>query len=160
MRPVLLAGLFGLVFGAGIALSGMANPAKVLNFFDLAGDWDPSLAFVMGGALLVAAPGYRLVLRRERPLCEPRFHLPARRRLDAPLIVGSAVFGIGWGISGFCPGGVIPALGLGEGSAFVFVGAMLAGIAVARSFRARAAAGTGRGTGTEPVAVKVPAGRG
>lgn len=132
MQRTILAGVIGLLFGSGIALSGMANPAKVLNFFDIAGQWDPSLALVMGGALLVTAIGYRVVLRRDRPVCETRFHLPTNRRLDMPLVAGSATFGIGWGISGFCPGGAIPALGLGEGSAWIFVGAMLAGLAGAR----------------------------
>jgi len=136
MQRVILAGLFGLIFGTGIALSGMANPAKVLNFFDIAGTWDPSLAFVMGGALLVTAIGYRLVLRRAAPVCDAKFHLPTSRKLDTPLLAGAAVFGIGWGISGFCPGGAIPALGLGEVTAWAFVGAMLAGIAAARSLRA------------------------
>ncbi len=135
MLRTLVAGVTGLVFGTGIALSGMANPAKVLNFFDVAGTWDASLAFVMGGALVVAAIGYRLVLRRSKPLFEPRFHLPANRKLDMPLLAGSAAFGIGWGISGFCPGGAIPALGLSEPSAWIFVGAMLAGIAAARTVR-------------------------
>lgn len=135
MHRILLAGLIGLVFGGGIALSGMANPAKVLNFFDIAGTWDPSLAFVMGGALLVTAIGYRFVLRRSRPVYETRFHLPARRRLDKPLLAGSAIFGAGWGISGFCPGGAVPALGLGEPSAWIFVVSMLAGIAMARAAR-------------------------
>lgn len=135
MQRTILAGVVGLIFGTGIALSGMANPAKVLNFFDIAGTWDPSLAFVMGGALLVTAIGYRLVLRREKPVCETKFHVPTNRKLDLPLIAGSAVFGIGWGISGFCPGGAIPALGLGEASAWAFVGAMLVGIFAARSIR-------------------------
>lgn len=135
MLRTLLAGMTGLVFGTGIALSGMANPAKVLNFFDIAGTWDASLAFVMGGALLVTAIGYRFVLRRNRPVFEARFHLPANRKLDMPLLAGSAAFGIGWGISGFCPGGAIPALGLGEPSAWIFVGAMLAGIVAARTVR-------------------------
>ncbi|MGV3576391.1 MAG: DUF6691 family protein [Devosia sp.] len=135
MQRTLLAGVIGLIFGTGIALSGMANPAKVLNFFDIAGTWDPSLAFVMGGALLVTAIGYRLVLRRAKPVCEAKFHLPTNRKLDLPLIAGSAIFGIGWGISGFCPGGAIPALGLGEPSAWAFVGAMLVGIFAARSIR-------------------------
>lgn len=143
MRSILAALLCGLIFGAGIALSGMANPAKVLNFFDLAGNWDPSLALVMAGALLVAAPGYRLVRRRQRPLCAGRFHVPANRRIDLPLVAGSAVFGIGWGLSGFCPGGVIPALGLGEASAFAFTGAMLAGILAARTLRSCATADAG-----------------
>lgn len=135
MQRTFLAGVFGLIFGTGIAISGMANPAKVLNFFDVAGTWDPSLAFVMGGALLVTAIGYRFVLMRDKPLVEARFHLPTNRKLDVPLITGSAVFGIGWGISGFCPGGAIPALGLGEASAWAFVGSMLVGIFAARTIR-------------------------
>ena len=135
MLRTISAGFAGLVFGTGIALSGMANPAKVLNFFDLAGTWDPSLAFVMGSALLVAAFGYRFVLKREKPIAEDRFHLPTGRKLDMPLVAGSAIFGVGWGISGFCPGGAIPALGLGEPSAWIFVGAMLAGIVAARTVR-------------------------
>lgn len=135
MQRTILAGLIGLVFGTGIAISGMANPAKVLNFFDVAGSWDASLALVMGAALLVTAIGYRVVLKRSKPICEASFHVPTNRKLDLPLIAGSAVFGIGWGISGFCPGGAIPALGLGEVSAWVFVGAMLAGIFAARTIR-------------------------
>lgn len=135
MQRTVLAGIVGLIFGTGIALSGMANPAKVLNFFDIAGTWDPSLAFVMGGALLVTAIGYRFVLKRDKPVCEAKFHLPTNRKLDTPLIAGSAVFGIGWGISGFCPGGAIPALGLGEVSAWAFVGSMLVGIFAARTVR-------------------------
>lgn len=135
MLRTLLAGLIGLVFGSGIALSGMANPAKVLNFFDVAGQWDPSLALVMAGALAVTALGYGLVLRRGRPLLDTRFHLPTNRRLDPILLGGSAIFGLGWGIAGFCPGGAIPALGLGESSAWIFVGAMLSGIAAARLLR-------------------------
>ncbi|MEO8685105.1 MAG: DUF6691 family protein [Devosia sp.] len=135
MQRTISAGLIGLVFGTGIALSGMANPAKVLNFFDIAGTWDPSLALVMASALVVTAIGYRFVLRREKPIVETRFHLPTGRKLDLPLLAGSAVFGIGWGLSGFCPGGAIPALGLGEPTAWTFVGTMLAGIAAARTIR-------------------------
>ena len=135
MQRVFVAGLIGLVFGAGIALSGMANPAKVLNFFDIAGTWDPSLAFVMSGALLVTSIGYRFVLRRPTPVLAPQFHLPANSKLDVPLLAGSAVFGVGWGISGYCPGGAIPALGLGEPSAWIFVWSMLVGITIARLSR-------------------------
>ncbi len=135
MRRALAAGLIGLVFGTGIAISGMANPTKVLNFFDVAGTWDPSLLLVMGAALGITAIGYRLVLKRPRPVLEETFHVPANRKLDLPLIGGSAVFGIGWGIAGFCPGGAIPALGLGEPSAWIFVAAMLTGIAGARTLR-------------------------
>lgn len=135
MQRTITAGLAGLVFGTGMALSGMSNPAKVLNFFDFAGNWDPSLALVMAGALLVTAVGYRFVLRRDKPIVEARFHLPTARKLDTPLLAGSAIFGVGWGISGFCPGGAIPALGLAEPSAWIFVGTMLAGIVAARSIR-------------------------
>ena len=124
--------LIGVVFGTGIVLSGMANPAKVINFFDVAGSWDPSLAFVMGGALIVTAIGYRLVFGRERPLWEGRFNLPTARKLDARLIGGSAVFGVGWGIAGFCPGGALPAIGTGQSEVLIFVAAMLAGIFAAR----------------------------
>lgn len=134
MLRTLAAGAIGLVFGTGIAISGMANPAKVLNFFDIFGTWDPSLAFVMAAALTVTAIGYRFVLKRPKPVLEPKFHVPGNRKLDVPLIAGSAAFGIGWGITGFCPGGAIPALGLGEPSAWIFVASMLAGIATARTF--------------------------
>jgi uncharacterized membrane protein YedE/YeeE len=124
--------LIGVLFGLGISLSGMANPAKVINFFDVAGTWDPSLAFVMGGAVIVAFLGYRIVLDRERPVFEPAFDVPTRRDLDARLIGGSAVFGIGWGIAGFCPGGALPALGTLDTRVFLFVAALLAGIFAAR----------------------------
>lgn len=124
--------LIGLIFGVGISVSGMANPAKVLNFFDLAGTWDPSLAFVMGGAVIVTFIGYRFVLRRSSPIMAPSFNLPTNRALDARLIGGSALFGVGWGIAGFCPGGALPALGTGDVRVFIFVGALLAGIVAAR----------------------------
>lgn len=140
MLRIVSAGLIGLLFGTGIAISGMANPAKVLNFFDLFGTWDPSLALVMAGALTVTAVGYRLALKRPKPVLEPSFHLPTNRKLDPPLIAGAATFGIGWGISGFCPGGAVPALGHGEPSAWIFVASMVTGIAVARSIRLALAA--------------------
>ena len=128
--------LIGLIFGVGISISGMANPAKVLNFFDLAGTWDPSLAFVMGGALLVTFFGYRVVLKRKAPIMASGFQLPTRRDFDLPLIGGSAFFGVGWGIAGFCPGGALPALGTGRSEVFVFVGALLAGILIAKALQA------------------------
>jgi len=131
MRLVVLY-LIGLVFGIGISISGMANPAKVLNFFDVAGTWDPSLAFVMGGALITTFIGYRFVLKRPAPLMDGMFHLPTKTDLDARLIGGSAVFGIGWGISGFCPGGALPALGTGNLNVIAFVAALVAGMAAAR----------------------------
>lgn len=134
MKQFLLALASGLVFGSGILLSGMANPAKILNFFDVAGTWDPSLAFVIGGALSVAAVGYRLVWRNATPMAADSFQIPANRRLDRRLIGGSALFGIGWGMAGFCPGGAIPALGLMRWEVFVFVVAMALGIVLARTF--------------------------
>ncbi|MDG3042941.1 DUF6691 family protein [Roseicyclus marinus] len=124
--------LIGVIFGTGIVMSGMANPAKVINFFDVAGSWDPSLIFVMGGALIVTAIGYRLVFGRSRPIWEGRFSLPTARNIDARLVGGSAVFGIGWGIAGFCPGGALPALGTGRLDVIAFVGAMLLGIFAAK----------------------------
>lgn len=127
--------LIGLTFGAGIMVSGMANPAKVLNFFDIAGTWDPSLAFVMGGALLVTAIGYFFVLKRPMPVLDAKFHLPVVREINLPLVAGSATFGVGWGIAGFCPGGAIPALGTGRSEVFVFIGALIAGILVANFVR-------------------------
>lgn len=127
--------LIGLVFGIGISLSGMANPAKVLNFFDIAGHWDPSLAFVMGGALMVTFLGYRIVLNRTAPIMGHRFQLPTKQDLDPSLLSGSALFGIGWGIGGFCPGGALPALGTGRLEVFVFVGALIVGMLIAQTLK-------------------------
>ncbi|MCV0427964.1 MAG: YeeE/YedE family protein [Roseibium sp.] len=129
---LLFAFAFGLLFGVGILISGMGNPAKVLNFFDFAGTWDPSLAFVMGGALLVTAIGYRLVFRLQQPLMAQAFSLPTKRDLDAKLLGGSAIFGVGWGLSGFCPGGLIPVLGLGMSEPLITAAAIAAGIIAAR----------------------------
>jgi hypothetical protein len=126
----------GLIFGLGIAISGMINPAKVLNFFDLAGTWDPSLAFVMAGALAVVIPGYRLVFRQPAPRFEPSFQLPTARLIDRRLILGSATFGLGWGIAGFCPGGALPALGTGDPLVLLFIVALTAGLLVARRLQA------------------------
>ena len=122
----------GLIFGVGISISGMANPAKVLNFFDLAGTWDPSLAFVMGGALIVTFIGYRVVLKQPAPILGARFHLPSDQALDLPLVGGSALFGLGWGIAGFCPGAAIPALGTGRWEVALFLVAVVAGFYVRR----------------------------
>ncbi len=124
--------LSGLLFGVGLVVSGMADPAKVQNFLDLAGIWDPSLAFVMAGAVAVTMAGYRLVLSRPRPWCAPSFDLPAARAIDRRLILGPAVFGIGWGLAGFCPGPALTSLGLGAPGTLMFVPAMLAGMALAR----------------------------
>ena len=129
----------GLIFGLGIAVSGMINPAKVLNFFDLAGTWDPSLAFVMGGALAVAIPGYRLVLRKPAPAFDTSFQLPDTRVIDRRLVLGSATFGVGWGIAGFCPGGALPAVGTGSMDVFVFIVALILGLLIARVLQQRGA---------------------
>lgn len=124
--------VIGLIFGTGIVLSGMGNPAKVINFFDVAGTWDPSLILVMGGALVTTFVGYRLVLRRPAPVMAPKFYLPTSKVIDARLVGGSALFGVGWGISGFCPGGALPMIGTGNMDVLIFIAAMVAGIAVAR----------------------------
>jgi uncharacterized membrane protein YedE/YeeE len=136
--------LIGLIFGVGISISGMANPAKVLNFFDIAGTWDPSLVFVMGGAVVVAFFGYRMVLRRPAPVLDAKFHLPDNPRIDARLLGGSALFGVGWGIAGFCPGGALPALGTGQTDVFVFVAALIAGIFAAKGLMVLTHARTAR----------------
>lgn len=125
--PLLVALTAGILFGFGLALSAMINPAKVLNFLDVAGAWDPSLLLVMGGALAVTIPGFRLVLRRPAPLLDGRFHLPQRSEIDLRLIGGAALFGLGWGLSGFCPGPAITALVTQAAPVFGFVAAMLAG---------------------------------
>lgn len=125
--------IIGGIFGLGIGISGMANPAKVLNFFDIFGTWDPSLIFVMGGALITTAIGYRIVFAKQQaPKMGPAFVLPKNNAIDSRLIAGSATFGVGWGIAGFCPGGAIPALGLGYSETLVFVAAMIIGIIAAR----------------------------
>lgn len=125
--------LIGAIFGLGIVISGMGNPAKVQNFFDLAGSWDPSLVFVMGGGLLVFMPGYFLIVRpRTAPVLEPEFRLPQRKTIDARLIGGAAVFGVGWGIVGFCPGGAIPMVGTLDGRVLLFIAAMAVGMLIAR----------------------------
>lgn len=123
----------GLVFGAGLTVSGMIDPAKVVGFLDVAGAWDPSLAFVMLGAVAVTAVGYRTVLRRGQPMFEPNFSLPTRRDLDPTLFVGAGLFGVGWGIAGYCPGPALAGLGFLKAETIAFVGAMLAGMVAARS---------------------------
>lgn len=127
---LLYALLAGLVFGIGLLLSGMANPAKVLAFLDLAGNWDPSLLFVMGGALLVAAPAFAYVARRGRTLDGGPLQLPAKGRLDRRLVLGSLVFGAGWGLAGYCPGPALVSLAWGGLEPLLFTGAMVAGMAL------------------------------
>jgi uncharacterized membrane protein YedE/YeeE len=118
----------GLVFGLGLLVSGMANPDKVLSFLDLAGDWDPSLALVMLGAITVGIIAFSFIKGRSQSLLGEPLRLPGKTRLDSRLVVGSLGFGIGWGLAGFCPGPALVALGAGEAKAAVFVAAMLAGM--------------------------------
>ncbi|QIN81797.1 YeeE/YedE family protein [Rubrobacter tropicus] len=120
----------GAIFGLGLAVSGMMNPAKVIGFLDVAGDWDPTLAFVMGGALLVTVPAFRLILGRGRPVFDRSFALPDRTAVDGRLISGAALFGVGWGMVGFCPGPAVAALATGLTPVLVFVAAMVAGMAL------------------------------
>jgi uncharacterized membrane protein YedE/YeeE len=128
----------GLLFGAGLLLSGMADPAKVLNFLDLFGTWDPSLAFVMAGAVGVAFLGYRLAFRRASPLLAPEFKVSERAPIDGRLLGGAALFGVGWGLTGFCPGPAVVSLPLLAPGTLAFVPAMVIGLAVARFLRSRA----------------------
>lgn len=118
----------GLIFGTGLVISGMSDPAKVLNFLDLFGTWDPSLAFVMGGAVMVTFIGYRVVLRRPAPMLDTVFHLPQRSDIDRQLITGAGLFGIGWGLGGFCPGPALTALPLLSTGIVAFFPALLIGM--------------------------------
>ncbi|ALO45478.1 DUF6691 family protein [Pseudohongiella spirulinae] len=120
----------GLIFGIGLLVSGMANPDKVLSFLDLAGAWDPSLAFVMGGAIVVGVIAFTFVRGRTHSLLGAPLKLPTKKDLDSRLIMGSLGFGIGWGLAGFCPGPALVAFGAGEMKAIVFVVAMLAGMGI------------------------------
>lgn len=132
MLIVVSALIAGAVFGLGLAISGMMNPAKVIGFLDIAGNWDPTLAFVMGGALLVTVPGFALLRRRERTALDQPFQLPPFGKIDAKLMGGAVLFGIGWGMAGFCPGPAIAGLATGIGGVYVFVAAMLAGMVLFR----------------------------
>lgn len=132
--------LAGLIFGLGLIVSGMANPAKVLGFLDLAGAWDPSLAFVMGGAIAVGAAAFFVARKRVVSLLGSPMRLPTSREIDRRLVGGSLLFGIGWGIAGICPGPGLVVLGMGELKAMVFVAAMLAGMGIWELFEARARA--------------------
>ena len=120
--------LTGLLFGAGLAASDMNNPQRVQGFLDVFGNWDPSLMFVMGSALLIGIPGFQWILKtQKKPALGKRFYLPLNKAIDKQLIIGSIIFGIGWAIVGYCPGPAIAALGYGYGDVFIFVGAMMLG---------------------------------
>lgn len=128
MRLPIASLVTGTIFGAGLALSDMINPARVLAFLDLAGDWDPSLAFVMGGAIVPMAIAYLFTARMKSPLLDKSFLIPENRILDSRLIIGAVLFGIGWGLVGFCPGPAIAGLVVGLWQPWLFVAAMLAGM--------------------------------
>jgi uncharacterized protein len=132
MKRALVAFLCGLVFGIGLIVSQMSNPAKVIGFLDLAGQWDPSLALVMVGAIAVFSVLYRLALRRQAPLLDRRFFLPEKTRIDGRLVGGAVIFGAGWGVAGFCPGPAIVSSGFGDPRVWVFVAAVLAGMLLFR----------------------------
>jgi uncharacterized membrane protein YedE/YeeE len=128
--PMITAFLAGLLFGSGLILSGMSNPAKVLAFLDLAGRWDPSLAFVTVGAILVAAIAFRVGGERANTVFGGAIHMPGARHIDARLVLGSVVFGIGWGLVGYCPGPALTSLGVGGWPTLLFVASMIAGMTV------------------------------
>lgn len=128
----------GAIFGFGLALSGMTDTNKVLGFLDVSGAWNPTLIFVMGSAVLVTLIAFRFVLRRPHPIFARQFFLPTRRKIDGPLLAGAALFGMGWGIYGYCPGPALVALIYGESDTVFFVGAMLIGMAISTRVRAKA----------------------
>ncbi len=124
--------LSGLLFGAGLTISGMVNPAKILNFLDLTGQFDATLIFVMGTGLIITTLGYQLIFKRGKPFFDTEFHLPTSEIIDTKLIAGAAMFGLGWGLSGFCPGPAIASLVFGYQQSLIFVAAMIVGTLLAR----------------------------
>lgn len=134
MPRIFVALVAGLLFGLGLTVSGMINPAKVLGFLDLGGHWDPSLAFVMATAVLVAAGGFAVARRRPAPLCAPAFYGPAKTQIDARLVSGAVLFGIGWGLVGYCPGPALASLWFGSWRTLLFIAAMLAGMGGFQAF--------------------------
>ena len=142
-REYIVAFVAGLIFAVGLALAGMTQPAKVITFFDFhdgLDSWDPSLAFVMGAGLLIYMPVYRVVRKRQAPLFDTKFRLPTGKDIDLRLVLGSALFGIGWGLGGFCPGPALTALATGATDVLVMVGCMLVGMALVQRFQLRAKA--------------------
>lgn len=138
MRHILAGLAAGILFGAGLGLAGMTDPAVVLGFLDVAGTWNPTLAFVMGGALAVTFVGYRLILKWPAPMLQLRFHLPSATVVDAPLLGGAIMFGIGWGLSGWCPGPALASLSALTVPLGLFLVAMLAGLGAVRALRSAA----------------------
>lgn len=134
---LLSAAISGVIFGIGLALAGMLNPAKVAGFLDVFGLWDPSLMLVMAGGISVNAAGYFLFVRRGKPLLASQFSLPDARQIDRKLIIGSAIFGMGWGLAGLCPGPVVASIGLDPAHIFPFLAVMLIGLKLGGFVRAR-----------------------
>lgn len=140
MKANLIALLSGLIFGFGLSLSRMVDPNKVIGFLDITGNWDPSLALVMAGALIVSTISFRFILKRPAPLLDKKFHITQNNRVDRKLLLGSAIFGIGWGMSGYCPGPAIAGLGLFNPDALIIIVAIYSGFYTQRwitSFRSK-----------------------
>lgn len=150
MMTVIVALIAGLLFGGGLAISQMMDPAKVLSFLDVAGQWDPSLMLVMGGALALTVPGFRLILKRPHPILDGRFHVPDISHVDARLLVGSSLFGLGWGLAGLCPGPAIAGLVSGAMPVVGFVIMMLLGYRLMDIVEKRQAAGGAAGPTGQP----------
>jgi len=140
MREVLAALVTGFIFGLGLCISSMSDPAVVQGFLDIAGDWNPTLMFVMAGGVVVTFIGYRLVLAKSRPLWAPKFSLPSATAIDAQLLSGAAIFGVGWGLAGYCPGPAVLSLASGRTQVGIFVLSMLAGMIVVRWMRTQRSA--------------------
>ena len=128
MRQYAASLVSGLIFGLGLALAGMTDPNKVLGFLDVSRAWDPRLLLVLASAVVVTFTGFRLVLRRSQPLFGERFHLPLRQAIDPPVVAGAAIFGVGWGIGGYCPGPAVALLAAPGREAWIFLPAMLLGL--------------------------------
>lgn len=128
----LVALVTGIIMGLGLCISQMANPAKVIAFLDVFGNWDPSLMLVMAGALFVSMVAFRFILKRQKPICSGQFLLPDKKGIDIQLMAGSAIFGVGWGLAGFCPGPAFASLAYGAYESFIFIGSMLLGMVLHR----------------------------
>jgi uncharacterized membrane protein YedE/YeeE len=137
MRDIIAGLITGFLFGLGLCLSGMTNPAVILGFLDLAGDWNPALVFVMAAGVTVTFLGYRLLVPKARPLWAPRFSLPTATAIDKPLLAGAAIFGVGWGLAGYCPGPAVVSLASGRTAVMIFVAAMVTGMIFVRWMRGR-----------------------
>jgi len=123
----------GIIFGVGLALGGMLDPSKVVGFLDIFGVWDPSLAFVMGGGVIVNVIGHQIISRRSRPVCANQFHLPASKTITMPLVIGSALFGIGWGVTGLCPGPAVASTFLNKETGISFILAVIVGLVLGKT---------------------------